>query len=322
MGTPDLAAVVLSHLLEWSGGRVVGVYCQPDRPSGRGMKHNAPPVKVLALEQGLPVFQPLNFNADAEVDTLRELEPDYLLVAAYGLLLPQRLLDIPTKMPLNVHTSLLPKYRGAAPIQRAIMNGESETGVTIMRMEAGLDTGPIILQESVRLAPNEDARGLHDLLAEIGGKTLISALDGLEAGVLTCTPQMHENASYAPKLNKTEGRLDFSRPVREIYAQARGMTPWPGAFGTLVRDGEEDLSVTFLDAKPADVLPEARHMVERRPGDVLPFLVADSLAVLCGDGVYLIRTLRPAGRKVMDAAAFMNGYLKGCGIASFTLPPK
>lgn len=329
MGTPELAATVLRCVLDWHGGSVVGVYCQPDRPSGRGMKLKAPPVKELAVERGLPVFQPLNFKNDADVAALCELRPDYLLVAAYGLILPQRVLDIPTRMPLNVHTSLLPRYRGAAPIQRAIMNGDTETGVTVMRMEAGLDTGPIIMQMRVTIGPDDTAQDLHDVLAETGGKSLLMALEGLEGKKLTPQPQDEANASYAAKLEKSEGRLDFSRPVKEIYARMRGITPWPGAFGILARDGEEDLPVNFLEARPAseEELASLRGglsggLSAGRPGDVLPNLVAGGLAVLCADGVYLIHALRPAGRKAMDAAAFMNGYLKGRGAASFALPPE
>lgn len=323
MGTPDLAAAVLRRVLARDGGEVVAVYCQPDRPAGRGMTLKAPPVKELALLHSLPVLQPLHFKNDEDIAALRAFRPDYLLVAAYGLILPQRVLDIPTRMPLNVHTSLLPAYRGAAPIQRAIMDGNTETGVTVMRMEAGLDTGPIILQTKVPIGQDDTSEDLHGILGDLGGETLVQALEGLESGKLTCTPQDDAKASYAPKLQKRDGSLDFSRTGAEIHAQRRGVTPWPGAFASFERDGEAPLQVTILDGKLfagdlAPVFPEARSLP---PGAVLPELVDKALAVTCADGVYLLTSLRPAGRKAMDAAAFMNGYRKGRDGARFALPP-
>lgn len=322
MGTPDLAATVLSHVLNWRGGRVLAVYCQPDRPSGRGMQYKSPPVKLLAERHGLPVRQPRNFKSDEDVAALRDLAPDYLLVAAYGLILPQRVLDIPAKAALNVHTSLLPRHRGAAPIQRAIMNGDAETGVTIMRMEAGLDTGPMVLQRKTPIGPDDTAARMHDVLAAMGGEALLEALQGLEAGKLTFTPQEDENASYAAKLEKGEGLLDFSRPVAEIYARARALTPWPGAFAWLFREKGEPLAVTFLDALPASAEQRAAISPPGAPGDIFPRLVENRLAVTCGDGAYLVTSLKPAGRKAMDAAAFVNGYLKGVGRAFFGPPPE
>lgn len=320
MGTPDLAAVVLDRVLAWKGGTVVAVYCQPDRPAGRGMTLKAPPVKELAQLHDIPVFQPLNFKNDEDVAVLRSHRPDYLLVAAYGLILPQRVLDIPTRMPLNVHTSLLPRYRGAAPIQRAIMDGCTETGVTIMKMEAGLDTGPVILQKAVPIGVNDTAEDLHDVLAQTGGNLLVEALEALEAGKAAVHPQDNANASYAAKLGKTDGLLDFSRTGAEIHARRRGVTPWPGAFGTLEWEGGDPLEVKILDGKPfAGALPPEAAALPK--GSVLSGLVDNALAVTCADGVYLITHLRPAGRKLMDAAAFMNGYHKGRGGARFALPP-
>ncbi|MDR3073851.1 MAG: methionyl-tRNA formyltransferase [Deltaproteobacteria bacterium] len=325
MGTPDLAATVLSHLLAWDGGRVEAVYCRPDKPAGRGMRLTAPPVKVLALERGIPVRQPRHFQSAEEVALLRSCEPDYLLVAAYGLILPEAVLAVPRKLALNAHTSLLPRFRGAAPIQRAVMAGDAETGVTIMGMEAGLDTGPIILQETVPIRPGDTAGTLHAALAECGGKLMIAALRGLERGELVPQPQDGERASYAPKLEKAEGFLDFSRPLREVDAVARGVSPSPGAFGSLRREGEEPLAVRFLSGRPLageDMARTADESAALPPGGVLPRLVCGALAVRCADGVYLIHALRPAGRKAMDAAAFMNGYLKGRGQARFAPPER
>lgn len=321
MGTPDLAATVLDAVLAWDGGAVVAVYSQPDRPAGRGMTLKAPPVKELAMLHGIPVLQPLNFKDDADVEALRAFQPDYLLVAAYGLILPQRVLDIPTRMPLNVHTSLLPKYRGAAPIQRAIMDGKTETGVTIMRMEAGLDTGPSILQKRVPIGEDDTAEDMHDILADLGGKSLVAALEGLEAGLAACEPQDGANASYAAKLDKSDGLLDFSRTRAEIHARRRGVTPWPGAFATLRWEDGETLDVKILDGKIyRGPLPAAACSFPS--GSVLYQRIENALAVTCADGVYLITLLRPAGRKAMDAAAFMNGYCKDRGTARFAPFPE
>lgn len=314
MGTPDLAATVLETLWGWEGCNVVAAYCQPDRPAGRGMALQAPPVKILAEERGIPVYQPLNFKNVEDVAFLRSLVPDYLAVAAYGLILPQSVLDIPARMPLNVHTSLLPKYRGAAPIQRAIMNGETETGVTIMRMERGLDTGPIIIQEPVPIYFADTASDLHDRLARIGGKSLVAAIQGLEAQKLTLTPQDDGKATYAAKLEKRDGALDFSRKGKEIYDGMRGVTPWPGAFSILRREGEPDLPVHFVSGSFKTGAPHGK------PGEVLPKLVEGKLAVSCADGVYLVTMLKPAGKKAMDAPAFMNGYLKGRISPVFAMP--
>ena len=309
MGTPELAATVLRQVLAWPGGRVVAAYCQPDKPAGRGMSLKAPPVKLLAHEHGIPVHQPENFKNEAETAILREIAPDYLLVAAYGLILPQRVLDVPSRMALNVHTSLLPAYRGAAPIQRAVMNGDRETGVTIMGMERGMDTGPIILQDRVAIADTDTAGTLHDRLAERGGALLLQALEGLEAGRLTPVPQDHTQATHAAKLVKADGMLDFSRPVRAIHAQARGVTPWPGAFAFLERDGEAPLQVGITPGRIMEGQwdPQGQDM---HPGALLG-LVQGGLGIACADGVYIISHLRPAGKSGMDAASFINGYCKG-----------
>lgn len=323
MGTPDLAATVLRHVLAWDGGSVAAVYCQPDRPAGRGMALKPPPVKVLALEHGLPVHQPVNFRDPADIAVLAGFQPDYLLVAAYGLLLPQKVLDIPRRYPLNVHTSLLPKYRGAAPIQRAIMNGDSETGVSIMVMDKGMDTGPVVLRQAVPIGPDDTATEMHAVLAALGGKLLINALQGLENGKVTPSPQNHENATYAAKLDKADGAVDFSRTAMEIHALARGVTPWPGAHAVLERPGQPPMVVTNLSGKPArseDLPLVGKGFADIPPGVILPQLVDNALAVRCADGLYVLTGLQPAGRKRMDAAAFMNGYLKGYDVARFTVP--
>ncbi len=306
MGTPALAATVLRRVLAWPGGRVAAAYTQPDRPAGRGYALKAPPVKELALEHNIPVFQPRNFKAEADVAALRELAPDFLLVAAYGLILPQRVLDIPAVLPLNVHTSLLPLYRGAAPIQRAVMNGDTKTGVSIMVMDAGMDTGPVLLRREIPIGPQDTAATVHAALANLGGALLIEALEGLLARRLHPVPQDHAKATHAPKLSKADGQLDCALPAAAVDALVRGVTPWPGAYCTLLRPGQENIVIGIESGRPLDFPANAAS--DARPGDVLG-LVDGHLALVCGSGVYGISRLRPAGRKPMDAKAFVNGYL-------------
>ena len=239
MGTPELAAVVLRRLADWPGGEVLAVYTQPDRPAGRGQKLRPSPVKEAALELGLPVRQPENFRDAESVAELAALAPDVLAVAAYGLILPQAVLDIPRLAPLNVHTSLLPRYRGAAPIQRAIMENwqpGAESGVSIMRMEKGLDTGPVYAQRRIALA-EQTAGSLHDALAALGAEALLEVISELCDGTAVAVPQDEGLASYAAKVFKEDGYVDWSLPLAAVHAQIRGVTPFPGA-RTLLQAGE------------------------------------------------------------------------------------
>jgi len=336
MGTPGFAATILRALLGSPQVDLLAVYTQPDRPAGRGKKLTPPPVKLLAQEHGLPVFQPPHFKpgpgGDAACRELASLQPDVLLVAAYGLILPQRVLDIPRLMPVNVHASLLPKYRGAAPIQRAIMAGEFVTGVTIMRMEAGLDTGPILMQRAVPIGSNDTSATIHDVLAREGADLLLRALERLRAGTLPHIAQDEDRATLAPKLRKEESVLDFSLPPEALHAQIRGLTPWPGALMYLHRDGREPLAVhpapgLFpLTEKVAEKMREAcaasspPHDRADRTGHIVG-LVDNALLVTCGEGCYAFTSLRPAGKNSMDAAAFANGYLNGFPEAFLIVAP-
>ena len=287
MGTPDFSAVILDQVLAWPHGEMLAVYTQPDRPAGRGKRLQASPVKELAVQNGLEVRQPLNFKTPADIAALAELEPDFLLVAAYGLILPQAVLDIPRIAPVNVHASLLPKYRGAAPIQRAVMNGDTETGIAIMRMEAGLDTGPVYAMRGLPIGPDATAGDIHDALACLGGELLLESLPGIAAGELAAAPQNDAAASYAPKLCKEDGRIDFNKTVREVHNQVRGVSPWPGK------------------PAPPEYNAESAGMP---PGTVLGVL-GDSLAIQCADGAYLIPEVCPANSKMMAALDFACGYL-------------
>lgn len=305
MGTPEFARRALEYLVNWDGCEVVAVYCQPDRPSGRGqaVRHGA--VKAFALSRGLPVLQPVNFREAATVAGLAALAPDVLVVAAYGLILPQAVLDIPPLGALNIHASLLPRYRGAAPIQRAILAGEAVTGITIMRMDAGMDTGDILLARSLGIDIDETASEIHDQLADLGGRLIVDALSRLRVGRLVRVPQDAALATYAPKLEKDEGRLDFSRPAREVHNRARAMHPWPGAFCLWASPrGGEPLRLVLTPGCVGPGLAGPRPA----PGTILG-LREGLLAFACADCEYLVPSLKPAGKKLQSAEEFARGYL-------------
>jgi len=306
MGTPDFAAEALRLLLAFEGAEVVGVYTQPDRPCGRGQQCKPSPVKMVALEHGLPVFQPMNFKDPATVAELAELKPEVLVVAAYGLILPQSVLDVPSLMPLNIHASLLPRYRGAAPIQRSIENGDVVTGISIMKMEAGLDTGPVMVQRALRIGHNDHAGTIHDELAKLGGICICEGLARLQTGAYELKEQDDALATYAKKLEKQEGEIDWNRPSQAIHNQVRAMYPWPGAFFDWTN---ADGKVIRLNVAPGEVSAEAVPKVA--PGTILGEMDG-RLAITTADGVYLTPEVKPQGKKAMDATAFTCGYLKAC----------
>ncbi len=306
MGTPDFAAASLRHLLDWDGCDVVGVYCQPDRPCGRGQVCTPPPVKLLAMEHRLPVFQPLNFKQQPDVDQLAALAPDLLLVAAYGLILPNSVLDIPRLGAINVHASLLPEYRGAAPIHRAIVDGRHVTGITIMRMEAGLDTGDILLQRSRAIGINDTAQSLHDELADMGGRLLVEALEKMNQGRLVRIPQDHAKATYASKLSKEEGHIDWNQPVLTVHNRIRGLYPWPGSWFDWDGMPGKTLRLTVHPGVIGEPLPEGV-----RPGEIHG-VAGDSVLIACADRLYAVPTIKPAGSKPLGGREFYCGYLSRC----------
>ncbi len=234
-GTPDFAAAALQALLA-AGHEVLLVLTQPDRPAGRGMTLQASPVKQLALQHGLPLHQPSSLKSEEARQPILEARPDVMVVAAYGLILPQAVLDIPRLGCLNIHASLLPRWRGAAPIQRALLAGDAETGVTIMRMEAGLDTGPMLLKESLPIAATETAGTLHDKLAALGARLIVEALRRMEDGALPSQIQPTEGVTYAAKLDKSEAALDWRQPAVQLDRAVRAFNPFPGATAQL--DGQ------------------------------------------------------------------------------------
>ncbi len=312
MGTPDFAAYILSRLYTFDGCEIVGVYCQPDRPAGRGKNILPPPVKVKAQELNLPVYQPLNFHNSNDVETLLALKPDILAVAAYGLILPQAVLDIPSIAPLNVHASLLPFYRGAAPIQRAIMDGCEQSGVSIMHMELGLDTGPVYSMQSVDIL-NHTAGSLHDELAKIGAELLISVLKDMQVSKLVPEVQNNTLATYAAKLSKQDGIVDWNKPAKLVDAQIRGVTPWPGAQATLLRPQNENLLLRVTSGSIAAPKAHYAEILGCDPKNMqsgqLWLLEKNVLGVCTADNFYILHKVRPTNKGEMHAADFARGYL-------------
>lgn len=294
-GTPDFSVPSLEALLA-AGQEVVAVYTQPDRPAGRGRKLTPSPVKAAALAQGLPVFQPPTLRDEGAVADLRALAADLMVVVAYGLLLPQAVLDAPRLGCVNVHASLLPRWRGAAPIQRALLAGDGESGVTIMRMAAGLDTGPMYLLRPLAIAPRETGGGLSDKLAVLGAQALVAALPGIADGSLIPVPQDDDLASYAHKLSKAEAEVDWSRPAVEIDRLIRAFDPWPVAQTSL--DGA---SLRLWGSELSDLIPPPAAL----PGQVLA-AGKGGIEVATGAGVLRLTRLQPPGKRPMSAAEFLN----------------
>jgi methionyl-tRNA formyltransferase len=295
MGTPDFAVPILRALVD-AGHAVVAVYTQPPRPAGRGHREQPSPVQRTAEAAGIPVHVPAKLDA-AEQERIRALGLDAAVVAAYGLILPKAVLAAPRLGCLNVHASLLPRWRGAAPIQRAILAGDTESGVTIMQMDEGLDTGPMLLAERVPIGPETTAATLHDALAALGGRLIVRALAGRADGTLVPRPQPADGVTYAKKLTRDEGRLDWRKPAVELERAVRALNPAPGVW--FERGGER---IKVLAAAPLEIRGSAP------PGTVLD----GALTVACGTGALRLSRLQRAGRAAVDAEAFLRGY---------TLPP-
>jgi len=292
-GTPEFA--VPSLVAAAQRNEVVAVYTQPDRPAGRGRALQASPVKREALKRGLPVLQPESLKTELSRDALRALKPDVVVVVAYGLLLPQAILDIPRFGCWNVHASLLPRWRGAAPIQRAIEAGDLETGACLMQMEKGLDTGPVLLTQRLGIGVNETAGQLHDRLATLGAQVLADGLGLLRAGMRpVAQPQPAEGATYARKLEKTEARLDWTQPAAVLARKVRAFDPWPIAEGELAGEIVRLHGAIAIDA-----------VASAAPGSVLK-ADRDGIDVACGDGALRIRVLQRAGGKAITAADYLN----------------
>jgi methionyl-tRNA formyltransferase len=296
LGTPAFAVPSLKRTAA-AGHHVISVFTQPDRPKGRGHKNAMPPVKEAALRLGLPVLQPERIRKPEVIEELRAMAPEAMVVVGYGQIIPQAILDIPPRGIINVHASLLPKYRGAAPVQWAIARGETRTGVTTMRINAGLDTGDMLLKWDTEIGEEETAVELGERLAVAGAGLLEQTLEGLDR--ITPEPQDDVQASYAPILKKEDGHVDWSGPRREILNRIRGFTPWPGCYGFLRGSLLSDVRFHVWKARPAAerVLPPgALRAVHRR------------LFAGCGDGSIELLEVQLEGKKRMDAASFLNGF--------------
>ena len=292
MGTPDFAAIILDALLA-AGHRMKAAYCQPPRPAGRGHRLQPSAVQALAEERNIPVRYPANLrDPEAQAD-FAALKADAAVVAAYGLILPPAILEAPRLGCINVHASLLPRWRGAAPIQRAILAGDSETGVTIMQMDSGLDTGAILLQHTAPIAPTTTAGALTGRLAELGGEMVVAALGRLDAGALRPHPQPAEGVTYANKLSRDEARLDWRAPAALLERQVRAFDPWPGAYFLV---GDQRIRMLSAEIGP--------HAGTEVPGTVLD----ERLTIACGEGALRPLRVQRAGRAAMDTAALLHGF--------------
>ncbi|HEX6948727.1 MAG TPA: methionyl-tRNA formyltransferase [Nitrospira sp.] len=295
MGTPEFAVPSLEALLK-SDDQVVGIVTQPDRPKGRGQQLSLSPVKVIAQREGLPLLQPTKMKDPGFMAELSEWKPDVIAVAAFGRILPPAILSLPPRGCINVHGSLLPKYRGAGPIQWALINGETETGITTMLMDEGMDTGAMLLQASMAISPDDTAGSLSARLAEIGGRLLVDTLARLKAGTLTPRPQDHSQATLAPLLKKEDGAINWAMPALSIANRIRGLTPWPGAFTFLNTDRWTICRAAVISE--ATALPPGQIMALRK----------DAIHVATGQGVLAIHELQPANSRRMPAAQYLAGH--------------
>jgi methionyl-tRNA formyltransferase len=303
MGTAELSCASLESLASDKTLSVVAVVTQPDKPKDRDLKLQPSPVKSLALKLNLPVLQPLRARDEKFIGELCALKPDLIVVVAYGHILPQIILDLPKFGCLNVHTSLLPKFRGAAPIQWAIANGDTETGVTVMKMDAGLDTGPIISQRRTSILPDDDSATLHDRLARLGAELLAQTIPDFVAGKIPPVSQPADGISHAPKIKKEDGHIDWSLPAKAIWNRLRAFTPWPGAF-------------TFLAGEPRPLLLKIwkAETVEQsgRTGEILS-ADKNGIVVACGRDALRVLELQPESGRRMNAAEFLAGHAMNAG---------
>lgn len=341
MGTPEIAAIVLERILK-EKIEVIAVFTQPDKPKGRKKEVSAPPVKEAALAHNIPVYQPLKIKEESVIETIRELNPDIILVTAYGKILPPVLLNLPKYGCVNVHASLLPKYRGAAPIQQAIIDGETVTGITIIYMEEGIDTGDMILKKEVAISPKETGGSLHDKLAAAGGEALAEAIHLIEEGKVVRIPQNHSNSSYVGMLTKESGLLDFSKTAKELECLIRGLNPWPSAYTYLeektlkIWDADvcrisdflqylekHETEINTLESKIKQTLDKPDSIIEKsnwimnqiskaKEGCIV---AADkkNIYIKCGDELLKVNELQLEGKRKMNTEEFLNGYLLKVG---------
>lgn len=308
MGTPDFAVGALEAILQ-AGHQVAAVVTQPDKPKGRGKEIQMTPVKACAVSHGIPVFQPVKVKEKEAVETLREYNADIFVVAAFGQILSEEILSIPKYGCVNIHASLLPRYRGAGPIQWAIINGEEKSGVTIMQMDKGLDTGDMLLKEEVAIEPKETGDSLHDKLAEAGARLIVEALAKLERGELVPEKQKEEESCYAKRLQKSMGRIDWQQSAKKLDCLIRGLLSWPGAY-TVLRG--KNLKIWEVEAieEPENV-PEGMalpaELSHAMPGIVVG-VEREAFYVKTGEGILKILAVQPEGKKRMPVREFLLGY--------------
>lgn len=294
MGTPEFAVPSLRALIE-VGENVVAIVTQPDKPRGRGKKLTPPPVREAALKHNIPVFQPEKIKDEPFITAISNFSPDVIAVVAYGKILPKAILDIPPKGCINVHASILPKYRGAAPINWAIINGEKETGITTMLLDEGMDTGDMLLTEKVEIRDDDTASSLHDRLKYIGADLLIKTIKGIKSETIRPIPQDDSQATYAPMLKKEDGRIDWTMKAEEIKNLIRGLNPWPGAY-------------TRWDGKQIKIFKaEVEAGVKEEPGTVIN-ISTEGIFAATGKGILLIKELQPENKNRMTASEFIKGY--------------
>lgn len=291
MGTPDFAVPCLERILE-AGYEVPAVFTQPDKPKGRGYTLMPPPVKVCAQSHGIEVFQPKTLRDGEALQVLKDLAPDAVVVVAYGKILPKEILELPPSGCINVHASLLPKYRGAAPIQWSVLNGEQETGVTIMYMDEGLDTGDMIMKAAVGIGPDETAGQLHDRLAAAGAQLLAEALAAIENGSAKREKQDESLTCYSPMLDKTLCKIDWGKTARQVHNQVRGLNPWP-------------VAISAVHGKKIKIYGTRLNTASGEPGTVL---CCEPLTVACGEGSVELTEVQLEGKKRMSAADFLRGH--------------
>ena len=295
MGTPDFAATILQKLID-EGHEIIAVVTQPDKQKGRGKSMSFPPVKELALEYNLNIYQPLKARDPFFIQVVRELAPEVIVVAAFGQILPKELLDIPPFGCINVHGSLLPKYRGAAPIQYSIIDGEKKTGITIMHMDVKIDNGDMILKGETLISPEETGGSLHDKLAILGADLLIEALKKIEDGTAERIPQDDNQATYVKILDKKMGNIDFTKSATQIERLIRGLNPWPSAYTSF---DDKTLKIWVANVEHTDVKAEPGEIIEIRK---------DAIVVMTGEGALIIKELQLEGKKRMPVEAFLRGY--------------
>ena len=302
-GTPDFAASVMTAILN-SPHNIIACYTQPDRPAGRGRKLTASPVKALAQEHNIPVYQPLNFKQDEDLSQLQALNADLMVVVAYGIILPKAVLEAPKLGCINVHASLLPRWRGAAPIQRAIAEGDKETGVTIMQMDEGLDTGAMISKATTAISLSDTGGSLHDRLAELGAQACVSSLDALSAGDRNAEPQDDNLANYAHKLSKEEGRIQWGLPNQQVYNLIRAFNPWPVSHTEM-----DDKKVRLFDVELVDTKTSDTEVInsnpQHAPGTILE-ANKQGLTIATGSGAIRITRMQLSGAKQLPVTDILN----------------